>query len=272
MRKIIVSVAPVAAMNREQVKNLLSPMDIAHDVIDCAKAGASMVHLHVRDLNGELTEDPSEFSRTLDLIREESDIIIQGSTGGVSELSLEERCISVNDSRVEVASLNMGSANFDDGVYINTLPDIQYWAGKMVENGVHPELEIFEGGMIHNSWLMVDEGYINSKLVFAFCLGFRGALQANAYNIEFLKGMLPKNSVWGLIHHDMEDLSLLVAAIGMGASFVRVGYEDSIYYAPEKIAKTNVELVRRITSIIKDMGLQVATVEEAREIIGINAF
>ena len=147
-RKIIVAVAPVGTDITPPSMNPLTPREVADEVVACAEAGAGMVHLHVRDSQGNQTEDISDFSKTLDFIRESSDIIIQGSTGGLTSLSLEERCVSVTDPRVEVASLNMGSVNFGEDVYVNRLPDIRYWARRMEESGVAPEMEIFEMGMI----------------------------------------------------------------------------------------------------------------------------
>lgn len=265
MRKILVSVAPVGTDTPEGVQNPLSPEQIAEETIACTEAGAGMVHLHVRDAEGNQVADITEFSKTLTLIREGSDIIIQGSTGGVSELSLEERCTALNDPRVEVASLNMGSANFDEGVYINTLPDIRYWAGRMKETEVLPELEIFEAGMINNVKLLYDEKVLQEPLIYNFCLGVKGALPAAPDNVHFLKSIIPSGAAWGLVHHGMGDLSLLATAIGMGASFVRVGFEDSVYLAPGKMAKTNVDLVENVVSLIHQMGITVAKPAEARK-------
>ncbi|MFC1714468.1 3-keto-5-aminohexanoate cleavage protein [Candidatus Poribacteria bacterium] len=265
MRKILVSVAPAGTDTPEGVQNPLSPEQIAAETIACAEAGAGMVHLHVRDAAGNQVADITEFSKTLTLIREGSDIIIQGSTGGVSELSLEERCTALNDPRVEVASLNMGSANFDEGVYINTLPDIRYWAGRMKETEVLPELEIFEAGMINNVKLLHDEKVLQKPLIYNFCLGVKGALPASADSVHFLKSIIPSDAAWGLVHHGMGDLSLLATAIGMGASFVRVGFEDSVYLAPGKMAKTNMDLVENVVSLIHQMGMEIATPAEARK-------
>lgn len=269
LRRIIVAVAPVALAPEAKIKNPLSPEEVSREVISCARAGAGMVHLHVRDERGKPTEDLTGFARTLDLIAKDSDIIMQSSTGGVSDLTLEQRCVSLNDPRVEVGSLNMGSANFDEGVYINTLPDIRYWAGQMKKAGVQPELEIFEGGMINNVRLLAEEGVLAPPFTFAFALGFKGALPADARSLSFLAAMLPPGSVWGLLHHGMRDLSLLAAAIGLGASFVRVGYEDSIHLAPGRVAQSNAEAVAELAGLIEAMGLAVATPQEARAILGI---
>lgn len=269
MRKIVVAVAPVSLHPTDRVKNPLTPEDISNDVILSAKEGASMVHLHVRDLQGRPSKDLTVFTHTIDLIRKSTNIVIQGSTGGVSDLSLEERCVSLKEPRVEVGSLNMGSANFDEGVYINTLPDIRYWAKSMKEESVVPELEIFEGGMVNNSLILAEEGYLCFPFVFGFAVGFRGAQPANSDTLHYLKGIIPQGSLWGVAHHDMADFSVLAAAIGMGASFVRVGFEDSIYYSPGKAAKTNNELVGRIVKLIRDVGLEVAAPNEVRSLLGI---
>ena len=268
-RKIIVAVAPVGKDIVPPSINPLTPEEVAREVIDCTCAGASFVHLHVRDDKGNQTEDLSRFSRTLDLIRESSDIIIQGSTGGLSELSLEDRCVALNDPRVEVASLNMGSVNFSEDVYINRLPDIRYWANRMAETNVIPELEIFEAGMLTAVTKLLEEKVLKPPFSFGFCLGFHWALPADPNSLFFLKSSLSEGAPWGVVHESMQDFSLLATAIGMGAAAIRVGFEDSVYYAPGKAAATNVELVEKIVSLIHQIGYEVATPEEARELLGL---
>jgi len=245
MRKIVVAVAPVSLHPTDRVKNPLTPEEISNDVILSAKEGASMVHLHVRDLQGRPSEDLTVFTHTIDLI------------------------VSLKEPRVEVGSLNMGSVNFDEGVYVNTLPDIRYWSKRMKEESVMPELEIFEGGMVNNSLILAEEGYLSPPFVFGFAVGFRGAQPANSDTLHYLKGIVPQGSIWGVAHHDMADFSVLAAAIGMGATFIRVGFEDSIYYSPGKAAKTNNELVGRIVELIRGMGLEVAAPNEVRSLLGI---
>ncbi len=269
-RKIIVAVAPVGKGIEPPSINPLTPQDVAREVIDCTRAGASFVHLHVRDDKGNQTEDLTQFSRTLDLIRDASDIIIQGSTGGLSELSLEERCVALNDPRVEVASLNMGSVNFSEEVYINRLPDIRYWARRMEETNVIPELEIFEAGMLTAVTKLLEEKVLKPPLTFGFCLGFHWALPADSNSLFFLRSSLSEPAPWGVVHDSMQDFSLLATAIGMGAAAIRVGFEDSVYYAPGKAASTNVELVEKIVSLVHQIGYEVATPADARELLGLN--
>ena len=268
-RKIIVAVAPVGTDIAPPSVNPLTPQDVANEVIGCAEAGASMVHLHVRDSQGNQTEDMSDFSGTLDIIRETSDIIIQGSTGGLTSLSLEERCVSVTDPRVEVASLNMGSVNFGEDVYVNRLPDIRYWARRMEEAHVVPELEIFEIGMIPVARKFIDEGVIKPPYHFNFILGAHWAMPADPRCLFYFSSMLDEDMGWGLVQDGMTDLSLLATAIGLGATVVRVGFEDSVFYAPGKAADTNIQLVEKLASLIQQMGFEVASCQEAREILHI---
>jgi len=269
-RKIVVIVAPVGGDIPPPSINPLTPEDIANDVIACTEAGASVVHLHVRDIEGNLTDDLTVFSRTIDLIRNTSDIIVNGSTGGLSTLSLEERCVALKDSRIEVASLNMGSINFGEDAYINRMPDIRYWARRMAEARVMPELEIFDSGMLPAYRNLLEEKVLQPPYTLNFCLGGRWILAAVPESIFFLKSLLPGSQIpWGVVHVEMKDLALLATAIGMGASFVRVGFEDSPYFAPGKAATTNVILVEKIAALIRQMGHVTATPAEARELFGI---
>jgi 3-keto-5-aminohexanoate cleavage enzyme len=268
-RKIIVATAPVGKDIEAPSINPLTPEDVAAEVVDCTRAGASFVHLHVRDDKGQQTEDLKYFSRTLDLIRESSDIIIQGSTGGLSELTLEERCVALNDPRVEVASLNMGSVNFGEDVYINRLPDIRYWARRMAEADVIPELEVFEAGMLTAVAKLAEEKVLKPPFTYGFPLGFHYALPANSNSLFFLTSSVPVPAPWGVVHESMPDFSLLAAAIAMGAAAIRVGFEDSVYYAPGKAAAHNAELVEKIVSLIHQLGYEVAKPAEARDLLGL---
>ncbi|MGD8991787.1 MAG: 3-keto-5-aminohexanoate cleavage protein, partial [Desulfobacterales bacterium] len=184
-RKIIVAVAPTGKKIKPPSVNPLNPQDVAQQVIASEMAGASMVHLHVRNQQGEQTEDRTNFSATLDLIRQDSNIVIQGSTGGLSDLTLGQRCVALDDSRVEAASLNMGSINFGEDVYVNRMPDIRYWARRMEDTQVVPELEIFAAGMLPAYAQLVDEGVLKAPYSIGFVLGVRWALPANPETLFF---------------------------------------------------------------------------------------
>lgn len=267
-KKVLICVAPVPHTGTPIPLGINPPLDleaITRDVRACAEAGAGMVHLHVRDERGEQTPDLAYFSKTIDRIREASDIVLQGSTGGVADLSLEERCVSLDEPRVEMASLNMGSSNNGDGVYINTLPDIRFWAGKMQRNGVKPELEVFDLSMIQSAVKLQQEGLLTDPLSFNFCLGFENALTDHIDHLFYLKNSLPPGSYWGVIHRGMRDLGLLVAAAVMGASTLSIGFEYSFYYRSGAPAKTNAELVKRLVEALAAVDISPMTPEEARE-------
>ena len=268
-RKIIVAVAPVGRQVEPPAVNPLTPKQVAEEVIRCARAGAGMVHLHVRDAKGAQTEDISAYSKTLDLIRKSSDIVVQGSTGGLTTLTLEERCVALNDPRTEVASLNMGSVNFGDDVYINRLPDIRYWAKRMRQTKTVPEMEIFDSGMLPAAQALIAEGAIKPPYSICFCLGFHWTLAPDPRSLFFMTTLMEAKVPWGVVHDGMTDLSLLAAAISLGASLVRVGFEDSIFWAPGQAARRNAQLVEKLAALVRLMGHEVATPAEARGILGI---
>lgn len=269
MRKIIITVAPVCHTGKkipEECKNPLTPEEITEDVLNCYRAGACEVHLHTRDLQGEQTFELNVFRDTISRIREHSDMIIQGSTGGLSSLTLAERCVCLNVPEVEVASLNMGSVNFGETVYVNTLPDIRYWAKRLDETNTVPEMELFDLSQVETCTRLADEGVLHRPLHYNFCLGPGNSsnLAATGRNLAFLTQLCEPGTSWGITHDSMRDFSMLACAIGMGASAVRVGFEDSFYYAPGQRARTNAELVERLVRLIRMMGCEPATPAEAR--------
>ncbi len=269
-RKVIIAVAPVAHVGSDLpagTANPLTPQEVADATVACANAGASIVHLHVRDDAGNQTADRTWFAQTLDLVRERSDVVINGSTGGTAELSLEERCVSLDDPRVEIGSLNMGSVNFGDSVYINTVPDIRFWASRMKERRVVPELEVFNPSMITTALRLRDEGFLKDPLHFNFCLGFPGAIAADYRNLFFLVSLLPPGSEWGLIHEGMRDLSMASAALGMGARVLRVGYEDGPWVRADRPARSNAQLVENLVELVRCAGKEPASPSEARRLI-----
>jgi 3-keto-5-aminohexanoate cleavage enzyme len=269
MPKVIVAVAPVGNDREDGVDNPLTPEQIAAQVIACAEAGASLVHLHVRDETGEQTADLAAFSRTLDLIRARSDIVIEASTGSPAHLCREERCTALDEPRVESASLNLGSFNLDDGVFANPWPDVRYWATRMAEAGVRPLLVAFDTAMVHTAGGLIREGLLQPPFCFAFPMGFRGGQPPSAEHLVYLRSLLPAGAAWGLVNLEMRDLGLHAVAAGLGASVLRVGFEDSIYWAPGRVAADNVELVERLVHLLDAMGLAPATPDEARKMLGV---
>ncbi|UCC61572.1 MAG: 3-keto-5-aminohexanoate cleavage protein [Anaerolineae bacterium] len=267
--KLVVTVAPcIPPYMTAGIPGLdLSPEGIADEVVRAYDAGANVVHLHVWDERGQPTTDPSAFERTIRLIRKRCDIVLEGSTGGVNELSPAERSVALQ-AEVEMASLNPGSVNYDQGVYVNSPDDIAYWAQEMHRRRIKPDIAIFEVGMIANSLDLVDRGWIEEPLLFSFALGQKGAMPASARNLLFLSETIPRGSLWGVAGHGGHDLWLSTLAMVMGGH-ARAGYEDNPYYRPGELAKSNAQLIERLVRLAREIGRQVATPSEARQMLGL---
>lgn len=270
MKKVLISVAPVAAADTR-----IDPAAIAEDVIGCWKAGAGMVHLHVRDRNGRLTPDLSVLEETVRRIRSESDIIIQASTGGVSNLTIEERCAPVSADWVEATSLNVGSVNLGDAVYCNPIADVNYCVEQILRNRKIPEIEVFEIGMIKTVEELAKKHDFVKPILFSIVLGHIGAAPATERTLrsmlDALSEFFPEEgaAMWGITHAHRKDFEIIKKALKLGASTVRIGFEDSNYLNPATQVQTNLPLVREIADMIRAMGMEPATPDEARKMLNI---
>ncbi len=168
MRKVIISLAPVEAGKAIDKEKLVE------DVVRCEQAGAAMCHLHCRRPDGSLTPDISELTDTFERIAEKTDLIIQASTGGVSDMSIEQRCKPLDYWRVESASLNGGTTNLGEAVYINTFEDIRYCAKAVYEREIIPEIEVFDIGMIYNIRMTQAQVPYREPILYNLVFGHRG--------------------------------------------------------------------------------------------------
>jgi 3-keto-5-aminohexanoate cleavage enzyme len=268
MTKVAITVAPLAQTYYDDVGSFPSPEQLAQEIYECCLAGASVVHLHVIDEQGNATVDTSNFQKTVQMIRAKCDIIIQGSTGGVSDLTRDERSVSVEVPEVEMGSLNMGSCNIGEQAYINTPGDVEFWAEKMRKNNVIPEMTFFEPGMMTMIERLLDKGAIGLPFVINLALGFPSTLPATVDNIVFMARKLPEDAVWTLTPHHAKDFSLHALSVVLGGN-VRVGFEDSMYLEPGKKASNNVELVKKAHDLIEQLGREVAKPAETRQKYGI---
>lgn len=270
MKKVLISVAPVSAADI-----LNNPIAIAKDVIACSKAGASMVHLHVRDLNGQLTPDLSLVKETVEYIKSGCDIVIQISTGGVSNLTIEERCAPVFADWVEANSLNVGSVNLGDAVYKNPIDEVRYCVDQIIKNRKIPEIEVFEIGMIRTVKELSLQYEFVKPILFSIVLGHIGAAPATVGTLKLMIDALYENFpnredvLWGITHAHREDFEIVKAALDMGASTVRIGFEDSNYLNPSTQVDCNLPLVREVADIIKSKNMMPATPDEVREMLHI---
>jgi len=266
-KKIILALAPTGGWGKDY-NNPLEPEEIARQVIACAEEGVSLVHLHARNSKGELTIDLSNFSKTIELITNECSVLIEASTGGLSNLTPQERSLPLQNEKVELGSLNMGSLNFLDKVYINTVPDIRYWLQRMIKNKVKPSMEIFDTSNIAISDLFIKEGLINPQYNFNFIFNYKWGMSFSLPLLEVLKSMLPKESIWGAVFGGSSNFSSHLQVSLQGATMVRVGFEDSRICNYGE-AKSNLELVKEIRRELEISGFELADPEEARKLLGI---
>ena len=271
MKKILISVAPVDAADK-----LNNPRAIARDVYDCYKNGACMVHLHCRNLNGALTPDISLLEETVDYIRQYCpDIIIEISTGGVSNLTIEERCQTCYPSWVETNSLNVGSVNLGTAVYQNPINDVEYCVSKIMENGKTPDVEVFELGMINTVRELDNKFHFKRPLLFALVFGHGGEMPATVPALDHMLGALNENfpnsndTLWGYTQAHRTDWEMVKTALDKGASAVRVGFEDSHCLGNGKVSDTNSAIIADLADVIKSKGMMPMTPQEAREMLGI---
>lgn len=269
MDKLLVIVAPcIPPYMAKDVPGLdLSPEGIADEVVRACNAGANVVHLHVWDERGQPTTELAAFEHTLRLIRERCDIVVEGSTGGVNELSPAERSVSLQ-ADIEMASLNPGSVNYDAGVYVNSPDDIAYWVQEMHRRRIKPDVAVFEAGMIANSMQLAEEGWIEPPFLFSFVLGQVGAMPATPKNLLFLSETVPAGSLWSVAGHCGHDLRMSSLAMHVGGH-ARAGFEDNPYYRPGELATSNAQLIERLVRIAHEIGREIASPAEARTLLGL---
>ena len=262
----MINVAPVAATCKDIV-----PEAIAADVLECYKNGAAMVHLHVRAKDGSLTPDTSLLEETLKLIRKDSDIIIEVSTGGISDLTIEERCAPVPLPLVEACSLNVGSTNLGKGVYVNRPEDVEYCVQQLLKYKKIPEVETFEIGHTNTMFELMQKYDFVKPVLFSVVLGHKGEAPATPKALAMMIDMIPEGAVWGITHSGRKDMGIFAAALGMGAKTVRVGFEDSYYIYHNTQVNTIAPLVKKAADLIRAMDKEVMTPSEAREFFKIGA-
>jgi 3-keto-5-aminohexanoate cleavage enzyme len=243
--------------------------EIAQSALECWRAGAAIVHLHVRDDTGKVTCEPARYAKARDLIiAAGSDVIINLSTGGgAGQTSDEERMAPVG-LKPEIASFDCGSLNFGHRVFVNSPQFLDELADRMNRNGVLPEIECFEPGHVQNALRLIEDGKLKPPYWFQFVLGVRGGSPGDVRQLVHLVDMIPFGSQWSVCGIGHAQLQLGVIAMAMGGH-VRTGLEDNLYYHKGELATSNAQLVERIVRIAGELGRPVATPAEARAMLGL---
>lgn len=271
MDPLIITCAVVGAevMRSDNPAVPYTPEEIAAEAVGAARAGAAMVHLHARRPDGSPTQDRETYRAIMDRIRAQSDVIVQCSTGGAVGMAPEERLQPVF-LQPEMASLTTGTVNFGAGVFWNPPDLIEQFARTMREQGVVPEIEVFEPGMIENALRLVKQGILSLPLHFDFVIGGPGWIAGTPRNLVHLAESIPPGCTWSVAGIGRHQLPLATMAVLMGGH-VRVGFEDNIFYSKGVLASANAQLVERVIRIARELGREIATPEEARRILHLPA-
>lgn len=233
------------------------------------EAGASIIHLHVREDDGTPTQDKARFKVIIDAIRKECpEVIIQPSTGGAVGMTDDER-LQPTELNPEMATLDCGTLNFGgDEVFFNTENTIKYFGDRMIERGIKPELEVFDKSMIEMALRMHKKGHIKSPMHFDFVMGVNGGIGGELRDFVFLRGSIPSDATYTVAGIGRYEFPLAMAAI-IDGGHVRVGFEDNVYLSKGVLAKSNGELVEKVVRMARELGREVATPAEARAILGL---
>lgn len=251
----------------------MTPEEIADAAVAAYEAGAAAVHLHMRDEQMRPTMEVELFRQTIERIKERCDVIINitssGDHTGEHIGSDVIRCKPFRELRPEMGSFDCGTMNWmNNSVFINHPRFLEMLGATMLECGVKPELEIFDAGMVENTLYYMKKGLIRQPAHYQFVLGCPGGMAATADNLVFLRNQLPAGSTWSATGIGRGHIPILMAALAMGGH-VRVGLEDNIYYEKGVLAKSNAQLVARAARLMRCAGMEPATPDEARAILGL---
>jgi len=276
MDKLIITCAPVGAevTKADNPAVPYTPAEIAASAIAAVEAGASIVHLHVREDDGAPSQSSARFAETCRLIKARVNPILQISTGGAVTATTDERLAPMEDPEVarhlEMASFTCGTVNFGDDVFMNSPAFLKALARKLKEKRLKPEIEVFEAGMIANAMRLIKQGELSHPLHFDLVLGVPGGIPGGFRELMFLVESLPSMCTWSVAGVGSRQLPLATLAIMMGGH-VRVGLEDNLFYRKGELAESNAQLVGRIVRLAAELGREVATPDEAREILALSA-
>lgn len=268
--KVIITVALTGNVPTKEI-NPHTPVtvdEIVEDIIRCREAGAAVAHIHVRDENGEPTCDRELFKQILDKLEERNcDIITQVSTGARGGGNTAEWRGQMLDLNAEMASLSTGSSNFPSQVNANPFELIRQLADKMYANNIKPEIEAFDLGMIDNTRHLLKEGVLKAPLQFNLVMNVKGSAAGTPRNLLHMVESLPEGSTFTVSGIGPSQVPMLTMSMLLGGH-VRTGLEDTILYDKGVLA-SNVMLIERIKRIAKELGREIATPDEARQIMGI---
>jgi 3-keto-5-aminohexanoate cleavage enzyme len=272
-KKIIITVAVAGSRPTKEMNPAVpyTPKEIADAAVECHKAGAAISHIHVRDPKTGRPDFKVElFRAVLEGIRERCDMMVNLTTSGLFLRGpdvISQRLQPVH-LKPDLCSLDLGSINFRDRVFINPPEWAEAAARTMQENGVKPELEVFDVGHIYQARDLIRRGLIDDSPYFQLCMGVMWGMEASAENLLFMKAKLPPDALWSVLGVGKAQLPMITMAMLLGGN-VRVGFEDNLYLKKGVLASSNAQMVEMAADLAERLGRQVATPAEARRILGI---
>jgi 3-keto-5-aminohexanoate cleavage enzyme len=248
-----------------------SPKEIIGAAVDCHKAGAAIVHVHVRDPKTGKPDFKIElFKEVLEGIREKCDLIVNLTTSAFSLKGpdVTEQRLQPVTLKPDICSFDLGSVNFVDRTFLNPPQWGEAGAKFMQEKGVKPEIEIFDVGHIYQALHLIKEGLIEAPPYFQLCMGVRWGIAATAENLLHMKNLLPSGALWSVLGVASAQLPMVTLAIITGGH-VRVGFEDNIYLRKGVLAKSNAQMVEVAANLAEQLGRTVARPDTARKMLNI---
>lgn len=270
--KVIVTAALTGAVTTKSDNANLptQPKEICESAIACYEAGASAVHIHVRDDEDKASMCFEKFEEAVNLIRaKKCPVILNLTSSGGQGFNWEDRIKPFKILKPEMASFDAGSMNWLNSVVFMNEPKFLELCGKeMIEAGVKPEIEVFDMGMLNTAKYYIKQGIIEAPAHFQLCLGAPGGMEATTENLVYLVNHLPENCTWSAFGIGKGSNEIMMSALAMGGN-VRVGLEDNVFYNKKVKAESNEQFVTRVKRIVEELGKSVATPDEAREILGL---
>jgi 3-keto-5-aminohexanoate cleavage enzyme len=268
--EVIIAAAVVGAeVTREQSPHVpYTPEEIAHAAVAAGRAGAAVVHHHARWPDGRPSQEAAHFREIVDRIRAAgSDVVIQCSTGGAVGMSVDERLGSLVDG-AEMGTLNLGTMNFGDEVFVNTRPDIVRIAARLRERRLVPECEVYDAGMLDTLRWLLEKGHLAAPYHVQFVLGVPGGMTGSERNLRFLVEGLPEATHWSVAGIGRFELPMAEVALRLGGH-VRVGLEDNLFVSKGVLAKGSDELVALAVALARKAGREPASPGQARHLLGL---
>jgi len=276
MRKVIITCALTGGVQNKSANPNLpeQPEEIAQQAYECFNEGCAIAHIHARDKEGKPTGDPGVFKEIHNSIRSKCNMILQDSTGGGPGLTFEQR-LSCLDAAPEMASLNLGSMLRTIGssagtVWVNPRSELERFAQEMLNRNIKAEMEIYHHGMLREMNNFISKGLVKKPYYVNCVMGmaYQGAVDATPANLISLIQLLPPDTIFNCCAVGAAQLQITTLSVLMGGQ-ARVGMEDNIYLSKGVLAQSNAQLVSRSVRIIRELGYEIASPEEAREILGL---